>query len=154
PATQQYLLGITYGYPKVRFSLSHSFSAGGELCVRSGRMIFDSLVAMFTKGEGLDQVAGPVGAISMISQQTKTYGFEGFLSLLILISINLGIFNLLPIPGLDGSRILFLLVEKGCNLFGVSLNRKFETAVYLVGFVLLIGAAVFFTYRDVLRLIS
>ncbi len=65
------------------------------------------------------------------------------------ISINLGIMNLLPIPGLDGSRFLFMAVE--------AIRRKpvpprREAMVHLTGYVLLLGLMIFFTYKDVLRL--
>lgn len=64
-----------------------------------------------TTGAGLDQTAGPVGMISMISDQVQQGGFDSYINPLVVLSINLGIMNLLPIPGLDGSRFLFMVVE-------------------------------------------
>lgn len=102
-----------------------------------------------TTGAGLDQTAGPVGMISMVSNQVQQGGFDSYINLLVVISINLGIMNLLPIPGLDGSRFLFMVVE--------AIRRKpvpprREAMVHLTGYVLLLGLMIFFTYKDVLRL--
>ena len=73
------------------------------------------------------------------------------MNLAVIISINLGLVNLLPIPGLDGSRIVFLLVEA---IRRKPVSRKFETAVHLTGYALLIGLMVFFTFQDVGRLLG
>ena len=102
-----------------------------------------------TTGAGLDQTAGPVGMISMISDQVQQGGFDSYINPLVVLSINLGIMNLLPIPGLDGSRFLFMVVE--------AIRRKpvpprREAMVHLTGYVLLLGLMIFFTYKDVLRL--
>ena len=59
----------------------------------------------------MDDMTGPVGTVYVIQEVTRQGGFEVYLELLALISVNLGVMNLLPIPGLDGSRLLFLLVE-------------------------------------------
>ena len=87
--------------------------------------------------------------ISMISDPVQQGGFDSYINLLVVISINLGIMNLLPIPGLDGSRFLFMVVE--------AIRRKpvpprREAMVHLTGYVLLLGLMIFFTYKDVLRL--
>ena len=70
--------------------------------------------------------------------------------LLAVISVNLGIMNLLPIPGLDGSRLLFLLVEV---IRRKPIPPEKEAVVHLAGFVLLFSLMIFFTYRDIMNLI-
>lgn len=79
----------------------------------------------------------------------RTGGFQAFLSLLAVISINLGIMNLLPIPGLDGSRVVFLLIEA---IARKPVPRKIEAYVHLCGFALLLGLMLFFTWNDLMRL--
>lgn len=154
----KYLIGITisqsYSDQKTFYSIPLALNFSWELCVYAGKAIIGSFANLLKTGEGIDQMAGPVGTINLIAEQTRSFGFEGFISLLIMISINLGLFNLFPIPGLDGSRLLFLVAEKVCSWFGIKINRKFEAIVHLSGFFLLIAVAVFFTYKDILRLFS
>ena len=75
------------------------------------RLILSTLKNLVFKGQGVDDVTGPVGTVYVIQEVTQQGGFEVYLELLALISVNLGVMNLLPIPGLDGSRLLFLLAE-------------------------------------------
>ncbi|MBX6394667.1 MAG: RIP metalloprotease RseP [Alicyclobacillaceae bacterium] len=94
------------------------------------------------------EVAGPVGIVAMIGEQTKQ-GLMNLLTLTAILSINLGIINLLPIPALDGSRLMFLLVEA---LRGRPVDPHKESMVHLVGFALLMVIVVLVTYKDVTRL--
>jgi regulator of sigma E protease len=120
-----------------------------DTCVSAGSMILDSLKGLFTRGEGLDQMAGPVGVINVIAQETRTYKLMGYLNMLMMISINLGLVNLLPIPGLDGSRAVFLLIE---GIFRKPVPRNVEAYIHLAGYLVLFGILIFFTYRDILHL--
>lgn len=126
--------------------LTDAMSASWYNCVNAGKLILESLRDMMTSGQGL---AGPVGTVSMISSEVRKGGFERFLELLVVISINLGVFNLLPIPGLDGSRLLFMLLE--------AVRRKpippqKEAMVHLSGLVLVFGLFVVLTFKDVINL--
>ena len=102
-----------------------------------------------TTGEGLDQTSGPVGIISVVSSEVAAGGASAFVQLLALISINLGLMNLLPIPGLDGSRLLFGLVEL---VRRKPIPPQKEAVIHLAGMALLFGALIFFTFRDVMKL--
>ncbi|MEG0995933.1 MAG: site-2 protease family protein, partial [Clostridia bacterium] len=82
-------------------------------------------------------------------QQTQQGGMEIFLYLTVMISINLGLVNLLPIPGLDGSRLVFMLVEA---IRRKPVSQRIEGAVHMCGYVLLFGIMLFFTFKDVMRL--
>lgn len=93
-------------------------------------------------------LAGPVGIAGVISQGAQT-GFWAVLGITAFLSLNLGFFNLLPIPALDGGRLLFMIVE-AVRGRGVDPNK--EGLVHLVGFALLMLFAVVITYRDVTRL--
>lgn len=120
-------------------------------CVYASTAILTSLGRLVTTGEGAQDVAGPVGVVQMIAEQTQNGGLEIFLNLAVIISINLGLFNLLPIPGLDGSRVVFLLLEA---IRRKPISRRVEATVHLTGFALLIGLMVFFTFRDVGRILG
>jgi len=107
--------------------------------------------ALFTTGEGIQDAAGPIGVVQLVAEQTRTGGLETFLNLAVIISINLGLVNLLPIPGLDGSRLVFFLIEA---IRRKPVSRKIETAVHLTGYALLLGLMAFFTFQDVGRLLG
>ncbi len=122
--------------------------AGAQWVYVSGA-ILRALKNLVTTGEGLDQTAGPVGTISIITQEVRAGGLDAFLSLLATISVNLGLMNLLPIPGLDGSRFLFLVLEA---IRRKPIEPKREAVVNLVGMALLFGLMIFLTFRDVMNL--
>lgn len=128
------------------------FEAAGysfDMCVQSGGAILGALKDLVTTGKGLEDTSGPVGIVSLVSEQTRTGGLRNYIQLLILISINLGLMNLLPIPGLDGSRLLFGIIEL---VRGKPVSPKKENLIYLIGMVFLFGLMIFFTFRDVIRL--
>ena len=133
------------------------FGEAWKMCTNAGGAILRALKNLVTKGEGLEDTAGPVGIVSMISSQVEGQvqqggagaGVSAFVQLLILISINLGLMNLLPIPGLDGSRLVFGIIEA---VRGKPIPPQKEAIVHLVGMGLLLTLMIFFTFRDVMRL--
>jgi regulator of sigma E protease len=98
-------------------------------------------------GQAPFDVAGPVGIIFVIGEVAQT-GFVNLLLLTALISISLGIMNLLPIPALDGGRLFFLLVEA---IRGRSIDPEKEGTIHFIGFAILIILILFVTYQDLLR---
>jgi regulator of sigma E protease len=110
-------------------------------------MIFVALGSIFT-GSSAVQGAGPVGIAQLVGEVTRT-GLINTLSFTAMLSVNVGIFNALPIPPLDGSRILLIIVEV---IRGKPIDPKKENLIYLIGFALLITFAVVITYQDILRL--
>ncbi|MBE5804004.1 MAG: hypothetical protein E7316_05770 [Clostridiales bacterium] len=152
-AEGKYRVGVTIGgrYRTVTrpCGLGEAISESWSTCVYAGGMIIGALKDLVTTGEGLDQTSGPVGVVSMVSEQVAAGGFEAFLNYLVVISINLGIMNLLPIPGLDGSRLIFLIIE--------AIRRKpvapqKEAIVHLIGMLFLFAVMIFFTFKDVMNL--
>ena len=120
-----------------------------QLCVNVSGTILNLVKRLVTTGEGLEETAGPVGIISMVSNEVRTGGIREFISLLAMLSINLGLMNLLPIPGLDGSRLVFGLVE---IVRRKPVPAEKEAMVHMAGMVLLFGFILFVTYRDIVRL--
>ncbi|MBU5677453.1 RIP metalloprotease RseP [Alkaliphilus sp. MSJ-5] len=96
------------------------------------------------------EIMGPVGIINLVGQVART-GWIDVVNLTAVLSVNLGLMNLLPIPALDGSRILFLLVEM---LRGKPVDPEKEGMIHLIGFGLLITLMLFVTYQDILKLFS
>ena len=116
--------------------------------VSTVKMIYKTLIDLISGRYGLKGVSGPVGTVSVISEVAVT-GFANVLYLFAFISLNLGVMNLLPIPALDGGRILFTLVE--C-VIRRPLNPKFEGIVHLVGMVALLAFMALITVLDVIKL--
>jgi len=100
-------------------------------------------------GQGsLDGVTGPVGLVGIVGD-ASSFGFYYLLSFTAMISINLGVINLIPFPALDGGRLFFLLIEK---IKGSAINQKFFNYANLIGFGLLILFMLIVTYRDIINL--
>ena len=111
-------------------------------------MLMFEFIGMVFKGQvGTESLSGPVGIIKEVGVAANL-GIYNVLYLLGFISINLGFFNLLPLPALDGSRISFLLVEL---VRGKPVDPEKEGFVHFVGFILLISLMLFVTYKDILN---
>ncbi len=118
-----------------------------SLLILSG--VFQLIVGLFTDWSVFGGFAGPVGIVN-IAAQTAKLGLANFLQLLSLISLNLAVFNLLPIPALDGGRLLFLLIEK---IKGRKVEPRKEAVAQAVSFVILILLILAVTVQDILRLL-
>lgn len=111
-------------------------------------MLMFDFIGMIFKGQvGMNSLSGPVGIIREVGVAANM-GIYNLLFLLGFISVNLGFFNLLPLPALDGSRISFLLVEL---IRGKPVDPEKEGFVHFVGFILLISLMLFVTYKDILN---
>lgn len=144
------MLGITIQPARYHFSF-------GECIVNSFRYVGDMVKSMFSffgelfKGNVNDgDVGGPVMMIDIIGQAVRL-GFETVLRLTVLISINLAVVNILPLPALDGGRIVLMLVEA---VRGKPMDRNAEGMIHLIGFGLLMLLVVFLTYKDILRMVQ
>jgi regulator of sigma E protease len=119
-----------------------------------GRIVRLTLVDLVRGKYGINDLSGPIGTINMIAGAasdavTDTENgrdFTGILSILAFISINLGIFNLMPIPALDGGRLFFFVVEA---IRRKPIPPKYEAYVHAVGFALLIGLMVIVSINDI-----
>lgn len=135
--------------PTMERGIIQSIKGGFNQTFYMIKSIFE-IFAMLFKGEiGSEVLSGPVGVITEINKATKA-GFIYILLMMAMISVNLGVFNLLPIPGLDGSRILFLIIE---SVRGEPMDPKKEGFIHFLGFAFLISLMLFITYKDVVSLI-
>ena len=129
--------------------LFKAMELSGKYCYTAGTAILEALKNLVTTGEGIEDTGGPVRMIQTITENTRDYGILAYLELLIVISVNLGLVNLLPIPGLDGSRAIFLVIE---GIFRKPVPQKIEACIHLAGYLFLLGIFLIFTYRDILHL--
>jgi regulator of sigma E protease len=144
---QVYVLGYTaIAYAK-KANFFELVKAGWDDMIDTGLIIFRSF-GMLLKGKGFENMSGPVG-IMQVTTKTAAMGLSSYLSLFAMICLNIGIFNLLPIPALDGGRIVILAIER---LFNRKINQKFVENIIMASFLLLFGLMIFATYNDILRL--
>ena len=122
----------------------------GNSVLYYGRIVFTSLVDLVRGRESINNLSGPVGIVSAIGQ-AASYGWQDLLELLALITVNLGILNLLPFPALDGGKVVFLVIE---GVTGHAVPEKLQSVLTLATFGLLFGLMIFATYNDILRLIT
>ena len=114
------------------------------------RIIFTSLIDLLQGRESINNLSGPVGIVSAISQ-AASYGLTDVVEMLVLITVNLGVLNLLPIPALDGGRLVFLGVEA---VIRRPVSERLQENLTLATFILLFGLMIFATYNDVIRLFT
>ena len=124
-----------------------------RLSMENVRIIRMSLVDLFTGGVKVTDMSGPVGITAVMTEAAKEYSIGALFELGAFIAINLAVMNMLPLPALDGGRVLFLAVELLLMPFGKKLDSKYENYVHLAGLALFFALMVFVTYNDIVRLI-
>ncbi len=130
------LITIHYG---VSVAVSSTINFSGAL--------LDSIKMLFTGGATIDDLSGPVGIASIV---TQTSGITDFVYLLSVISLSLGITNLLPIPPLDGGKLLIYIIE--C-IKRKPLKEETSFKIQMLGFAFILGLSIFVMYNDILRII-
>ncbi len=137
--------------PIYEFHFVKSFTASFTNIKTSALMIFTTLDLLFSNDQvGVGDLAGPVGIYSITSQALSA-GLVSFLTWTALLSVNLGVINLLPIPALDGGRLVFLGYEAVTRK---KPNRKVENTLHYVMYIMLMGLFVYITFNDILRLFN
>ncbi len=127
--------------------------------VSNVRMVWVSLMGLLTGRFGFNELAGPIGMADVISQSAQAGlqsgnlmgAINNIIRIMVMITVNLGVVNLLPLPALDGGRLVFLVIE---GIRRKPINPKYEGWVHAAGFVLLIGLMLVVAFSDVLRLIT
>ncbi len=108
--------------------------------------IIDNIKMLFKGNVGIDQLTGPIGISEAVS---KTQGIMEFAYMLALISLSLGVTNLLPFPPLDGGKVVILIIEA---IRRRPIKENIEIGIQMAGFCILIGLSIFVTYNDILRI--
>ena len=112
------------------------------------KMVYDSLIGLFTGRFGIDAVSGPVGVAQTVGEAAKT-NFVGFIYIGAILTMNLGIFNFIPFPALDGGRFLLLCIE---GIRRKPINKKVEGYINFAGLMILFGFMIFVTCKDIFKL--
>ncbi len=133
-------LGVTYLYNYERYTVFECIGKAWPFCIYLCKTILSALGGLFTGTTALKDMGGTVTAVSQIAEISQM-GIEYFLLLLPLLAMNLALFNILPIPSLDGARAIFVLIEL---IFRKPVPRKIEGWIHTVGLFLLLGLVVFF----------
>ena len=139
---------IDFTVEPITKTVSTVFTEAANWTISLARMVFLSLVDLITGNVAINQMSGPVGIVSTISEAVS-YGIESVLMILAMITINLGVFNLLPFPALDGGRLVFLLIEL---VRGKPIDQKYEMWVNGAGMLVLFAFMIFVTFSDITRL--
>lgn len=138
-------VGIQFVDP-TRDTIANRIYYGAQNTRKFIASIFDSIKMLFTGGLQTDQMVGIVGISEVV---VKTNGIINYLNLLAVISVSLGVTNLLPIPALDGGKILILIIE---IIRRKPMKMETEAKIQMLGFSILIALSLFVTYNDILRI--
>lgn len=133
-------MGITFTYNHNRYTVFEAIGKAWPFCFYLCGLILKALGGLFTGATALKDMGGTVTAVSQIAQISKM-GIEYFLLLLPLLAMNLALFNVLPIPSLDGARAVFVIIEM---IFKKPVPRKVEGWIHTIGLFVLLGLVVFF----------
>ncbi len=135
-----------YGIEKNFFSvMGEAFSA----TLANGRLVYRGLFDMITGKVAVNQLMGPVGIVTEIGKAVS-YGWQPVMNMLALITINLGLVNMLPLPALDGGKTILLIIEA---IRRKPMKQKYETIINVVGFGLLVALLLFVSFNDIMKLI-
>ncbi|MEZ4103391.1 MAG: RIP metalloprotease RseP [Candidatus Paceibacterota bacterium] len=129
-------------------AILESFKVTGEMIYQITFGLGNLIVDAFRGQADVSNLTGPVGIVSLV-EDASSLGIVYLLMFIALISVNLGVINLIPFPALDGGRILFLIIEK---IKGGPISPKVANTLNSIGFLILIVLMIFITFRDIMKL--
>ncbi len=150
--TKDYRLGFQAVPPPVKVQqlpFGQAFAESLKFNKKNASLIFEVLHGMFTRQVSMRSVSGPIGIGQQVHEAVGMPGWMPIIGIMAYISLNLGIFNLLPIPILDGGMILFLIIE---SVIRRDVDQTIKERVYQVAFVCLIVFAAFVIFNDITKL--
>ena len=142
---ESYILGIQVQSPKLSFLKRIEISVCSF--VEYFKMMLQGLKMLITGKVSAKEITGPVGLPKFVGEAYKTGGGLALINIFIVLSINIGLMNLLPIPALDGGRLLFVIPE----FVGIKVNKKIEEKIHMVGMMLLLILMAFIIFNDVTK---
>lgn len=140
-------LGIVPKIKKEKYDIFEGIKAAGKDFGNIFSETFKGLKMLVTGKVKKEEISGPIGIVKIVGEATKT-GFISIAIILVFITINIGIFNLLPFPALDGGRILFVLLE----MIGIKISKSMEEKIHMVGMAILFGVIILVTGNDILNI--
>ena len=118
------------------------------------RVVWDSMGKLIKGEVSAKQLSGPIGAVGVVADSTKaaatSKSYRGLLSMLAFIALNVGFFNLLPFPALDGGRFVFVILE---GIFRRPVSERFQQSLNAAGMLFLLGLMIYVTVNDVIKLL-
>lgn len=145
----RYFLGIMPEYEIKRYSLGEAVGDSFKTFKGIFSQTLTGFKMLITGKVKKEEISGPLGIIKVVGEASR--GGAGILLwLTVMLSINVGIFNLLPFPALDGGRIIFVLLE----LCGVNVNKKLEERIHTAGMIILILLIVYITGNDIFNMVK
>ncbi|GGA63386.1 putative zinc metalloprotease [Edaphobacter acidisoli] len=150
--TKEYRLGFSYISPPVkveRLPFGKAVEASWKFNKKGSLLIVEVIKRLFTRQVSVKSLSSPIGIGQQIHQAAEMPGWMPLIGLMAYISLNLGIFNLLPIPILDGGMIMFLVIE---SIMRRDVNQQFKERVYQVAFVCLLAFFAFVIFNDITKL--
>lgn len=144
---QAYRVGFVFGAQRVTFSIGEALALSFKWIYLLIRETLFAIFGLFA-GRGMENMMGIVGMVKELGTAIRS-SFETVLRFGVVINASLAVFNLLPLPALDGGRLVFIGIEK---LFKRPVPRNVEGVIHLVGFALFIGLFIFITYKDIVRI--
>lgn len=133
----------------VSINIINCWKYGFELMITLAKLMYTTLLNL-VKGIGLENLSGPVG-IYTATEQSVAAGLDSYVLLIAELSLNVGIFNLLPLPVLDGGQVVVTIGEW---IVGRPINKKVKTGIMIACWVLLLGLMLFVTWNDIARLLG
>lgn len=144
---KQPIIGILPDYKVEKYGFIEGIKVTGTTFVEIFAQTLNGIKMLVTGKVKADEVTGPVGMIKVVEEASKG-GALLLVWLTAMLSVNIGIFNLLPFPALDGGRIVFVILE----LLGVNVNKKLEERLHMAGMIILLGLILLITMNDVTNL--
>jgi len=143
------VLGISPKSKKTNLSFTESLNFAKNSFISILKDTIGGLFTLFSGKADLKEISGPVGILKVVGEVSK-FGWTSIASLAVILSINIGVLNLLPIPALDGGRIIFVLLE----LFRIKVNKKWEEKLHKFGMVVLLFFILLISVNDVWKLFN
>ena len=140
---ETYVIGILPMYDVEKYSFLKGLSVSVHTFIELFTQTIEGIKMIFSGKVKAEEISGPVGMIQVVGQISKG-GILVLVWLTALLSVNIGIFNLLPFPALDGGRIIFVILE----IFGIKVNKKLEEKFHAIGMLLLIFLIILITFND------
>ena len=132
----------------ISHNVIHAVRNGVISVGRMTGLIFESFAMLFNGQASVDDLSGPVGIVSAVNESTG-YGIVYYLLLTAMMCVNLAIINILPLPALDGGRILFVIIRK---VTGKMISDELEAKIHAIGMALLLALVLLITFKDVGKL--
>lgn len=126
-------------------NIFQAFVLGFKNCISMEITIFDAFKDLLTGVGSVSDVVGPVGIVNVVDE-TAQAGILNLIFLAVILSLNLGLFNILPFPALDGGRILFVIIRA---ITGKAISDELENRIHYAGLMILFGLMILITFKDV-----